>query len=352
MNLRGGYFLEKMIRPRSITVLCTYQCTAACKQCCFESSPRIKGGLDGDVIRSRISEAKISFPDLEFVIFSGGEAFLLKDELIGSVAHASSLGLKTRIVSNGFWAKRLDKARSICSRLSESGLNELNLSTGRDHQEFVPEESIINACEAAVQSDITVVLTVEIDTSDSACFISLRENFRIKNLLSSGKFKLINNFWMPFHRDAEVRVQAPDFESLRKGCSQIFDNMVVTPHDNLSACCGLTLEHIPEMRLGKNNGSNMAGLFLSQADDFMKFWIRTDGPYRIIEDVMGSDAPNYLKGVVHGCQACAILHKTPEIREKIREVYRDRIQDVMTRFALENATREIRLINMGVVNEA
>src|SRR3546814_7165156 len=53
------------IEPKNMTVLCTYQCTAACKQCCFESSPHIKGRLSGDVIRKRITEAHQAFPSIK-----------------------------------------------------------------------------------------------------------------------------------------------------------------------------------------------------------------------------------------------------------------------------------------------
>ena len=338
--------MDEMIRPNCLTILCTYQCTAACKQCCFESSPKIRGGLDGETIRKRISEAKQSFPNIGIVVFTGGEALLLKDELMKSIAHATELGLKTRVVSNGFWAKRQDGARKTSNNLAASGLYELNISTGRDHQQFVPEESVINASEAAVESGITTLVTVETDTNHSDCYKSLRKNTRIQALLKTRKFKIINNFWMPFHTDADARLQAPDMSILRTGCSQVFDNVVVTPHDNLSACCGLTLEHIPEMRLGKNDGANMQQMFLSQSDDFMKYWLRVAGPYKIIEDVMGDEAQKYLGGVVHGCQACAILHKTPEIRERIQETYQDHVRQIMTRFAIDNATRAIQNSNI------
>src|SRR3546814_15640143 len=136
------------IDPKNLTVLCTYQCTAACKQVCVESSPHIKGRLSGDVIRKRITEAHQAFPSIKVVVFSGGEAFLLKDELIKSVEHASSMGMSTRIVSNGSWAKRLVRAKEICNELKRAGLDELNISTGNDHQEFVPQESVVNEAES------------------------------------------------------------------------------------------------------------------------------------------------------------------------------------------------------------
>lgn len=333
--------MESHIEPRSMTVLCTYQCTAACKQCCFESSPKVKGRLDGSVIRARITEAHQAFPSIRVVVFSGGEAFLLKDELSECVAHAASLGLSTRIVSNGSWAKRPERAKALCEEMKRSGLHELNLSTGKDHQEFVPEESIINACEASIACNITTLVTIETDTKNSDCCTSLRSNPRIKELLKRKEFTLITNFWMPFHADASERKQTPDIAGLRKSCPQVFDNVVITPHDNLSACCGLTLEHIPEMRLAKNDGRNLGEMYRAQSDDFMKYWLKVEGPYSIIEKVMGDKAHTYLDGVVHMCQACAILHKTPEIRSEVIRQYPNNVSQIMTRFAVNNAVDKI-----------
>src|SRR3546814_17626992 len=86
------------IEPKNMTVLCTYQCTAACKQCCFESSPHIKGRLSGDVLRKRITEAHQALPSIKVGVFSGGEEFTLYDELINSCEHDSSMRLEERRV--------------------------------------------------------------------------------------------------------------------------------------------------------------------------------------------------------------------------------------------------------------
>ncbi len=70
---------ESLVSPHTLTILCTYTCTAACKQCCFESSPRVTGRLPLESILKRISEAHESFPDLRLVSFSGGEATIFID---------------------------------------------------------------------------------------------------------------------------------------------------------------------------------------------------------------------------------------------------------------------------------
>lgn len=327
--------MDSLISPKSMTVLCTYQCTAACRQCCFESNPSITGRLHSQTIQARILEAIQAFPDIRVVVFSGGEAFLLKEQLTECVAFATRHGLGTRVVTNGFWAKRIERAETISRAMSDAGLDELNISTGQDHQAFVPKEVVINAAISSVGAGIRTLITVETDAPESNCHTALLSDPRIGTLVRSGKLSVISNFWMPFHADAPARVQAPDIQGLRRGCKQVFDNIVITPHDNLSACCGLTLEHIPELRLGKNTGNNIRDDYLSQSQDFMKYWLIVDGPYTAIERIAGPHSEDLLRGVVHQCQACAILHRTPFLREEAVKQYPLLAKEVMTRFILD-----------------
>lgn len=269
--------------------------------------------------------------------FSGGEATLLKQDLFDAIAHAVSLGLLTRVVSNASWGKTEATASRTAEALSQSGLSELNISTGKDHQEWVPVESVINAARAAVDRGIFTLITVEADDEESSCLSFIAHDERIRHMLKTKSLSLQSNSWMPFRKDAGKRVQERNLAHMRVGCDQIFGNVVVTPHDNLSACCGLTLEHIPEMRLGRCDGNNMGSLYRAQMDDFLKFWIHVEGPYAIIERVMGEEGENILEDVVHICQACAILHKRPQVREAIEREYLSVVPEVMTRFHIKRA---------------
>lgn len=334
MSTDGLFASVELSLPHTLTVLCTYQCTAACSQCCFESSPRVKGRLSLDTILSRISEAKISFPGLRLVVFSGGEAFILKDDLYTAIAHCTSLGLMTRIVSNGSWGKSAAYAAKVVKSLIDAGIGEINLSTGLDHQAWVPLDSVVQAAAALCAAGVSTLITVESDTPESDCVGAVRRHPLVVQAAQTGRLRLQNNSWMPFSENAEERQRNFDRTELEAGCSQIFGNVVITPHDNLSACCGLTLEHIPEMRLGRNTGSNMRDLYGAQHDDFLKFWIHVDGPYTIVKRVLGDDAGPLLENVSHICQACAILHQTPAVRERLAEGYAQFVPEVMTRFAL------------------
>lgn len=328
------------VRPRSLTLLTTYQCTAACKQCCFESTPQVKGRLSRDALIERISSAKEAFPALTIVVFSGGESFLLKEDLYSAIEHATSLGLKTRIVTNASWGKRADRAAEVAAHLFSAGLSELNISTGSDHAEFVPPASVVNAAAACVSVGIYTLITVEKD-SDNFYFNAYAEDNVIRELLAQpDKFGLLTNVWMPFNSNAENRGAQKDLHQLRKGCDQVLDNVVVTPKNEISACCGLTHDRIPEMLLGAAPQSNPAALrdlYFSQLDDFLKIWIRVDGPYSIIEKLLGERSEELLSDVVHQCQACAVLHQNSELRRLLSTEYIKHLPQVLGKFRLITA---------------
>jgi len=265
---------------------------------------------------------------------------MLKDDLFASIAHCASDGLLTRVVSNGYWGKTPRTAQNTARKLQKAGLCELNLSTGRDHQEWVPVSSVINAAVAVADAGISCLITIETEGENTKRINEILQDPLIAPYIKSKAILVQSNSWMPFHEDAEDRQQKIDVASFQEGCGQIFGTVVVTPHDNLSACCGLTLEHIPEMRLGKNNGSNMESLYASQLEDFMKIWIHVDGPYSIIERVMGADSAQYLKNIVHSCEACSILHKNNRVRNAVQQRYHGYVPEVITRFKVAMAVRE------------
>lgn len=332
-----------MLSPRTLTILTTYRCTAACKQCCFESSPEVVGRLTLGQMIGRIDEARRDFKALQLVVFSGGEATLLKSDLHQAIRHCTDHGLMSRVVSNGSWGKGGRSARAMAKAFADAGLTELNISTGKDHQEFVPLASVIQGACAATDAGIPTLITIEADDADNARFREIAADPRVKTRVQSRLLNLQSNSWMPFKSDADARVQTVEKESLRGGCRQLFDNAVITPHHNLSACCGLTLEHIPEMRLGQCDGENLSALYNEQAEDFLKFWLRVDGPYSIIEEALGDEAGSVLDGVVHICQACAILHKDDRVKERVRQAAPNAAKAVMTRFHLDRAL-EARLV--------
>lgn len=320
--------------PDTVTILTTYRCNAACKQCCFESSPKVRGRLSLEDINSKIDEAVRCFPALKLIVFSGGESFLLKDDLYKAISHATQHGLMVRCVTNAFWGRTPTQAEAVARQLKLARVTEINISTGKDHQEWVPFKSVEHAAYALVQAGINTLVTIEQDTADSRCFKNSIESPILKEILlnNADLFSIQLNSWMPFHENYEERGQPAEFSKIDGGCKQIFHNIVITPYNEYSACCGLTFEHIPELKVGSLKKESLEALFERSISDFLKIWIHIDGPAGIMKKLFGPTVQADLDQVRHICQACAILHQHPAVRNAIRSRYQEFVPEVLGRF--------------------
>ena len=330
--------------PSTLTFLTTYRCNAQCTQCCFESNPNIAGQLTLNDMLLLLDEAVQSFPALKLVVFSGGECFLLADDLISTISAVHQRGLLSRCVSNGFWGKDPSRAKSTALRLRNAGVTEINFSTGLEHQQWVPLNSVLNATEALIAEGVNTLITVESDSATSSCFADLSEGLRSRGLSENPLVGVRCNSWMMFRAGGEARSNWGVSAAAYVGCDQVFDNVVVTPYKKLSACCGLTLEHINEMRLGDLNDDprrSVADMYWAQLDDFLKIWIHMDGPHKILEKLYGDGIRHELDKLVHKCHACALMHNNPEIRRRLSERHLEFVPDILNRFLSRTAVLEV-----------
>src|SRR5262249_4504743 len=143
--------------PKTLTLLVTYQCTAACSQCCFGCTPEKEGRIPQDRILAYIDQAA-QMGSVVNVVFSGGECFLLGNDLVEAVGRASQHGLSTRCVTNGYWATSMFAAERRLRPLVDAGLKELNISTGDFHLEYVPVDRVACGAIAAYQLGLGLAL--------------------------------------------------------------------------------------------------------------------------------------------------------------------------------------------------
>ncbi len=277
---------------------------------------------------------------------------MLKEQLFETIAYATGVGLGTRCVTNGYWGKTEKSARRIASRLKEVGLSEINISTGLDHQQWVPLESIVRCAVALDEIQIRTLITVEKDTNESVCWEAINTEPSIKVLLKkkSPLFSVVTNVWMPFWENSVLREDGKNIteRGVDQGCKQLFGNLVVTPHKVISACCGLTFEHIPEMRLGKYSDAPLKTYISDMADDFLKLWIHMDGPRAIAQAVLGDKRNARMEAAVHICQECAILHQDPEIIDAIKKRYREFMPEVIQRYLIRSFLSEAIPLSVAV----
>lgn len=313
-----------LIRPHTMSLITTHQCTAACDHCCFTCSPQINKAIPFERMVSLIEEAAQS-PSIRIVVFTGGECFLLGDRLNTLVEHATRLGLRTRCVSNGYWATSRDAAIKRIDGLAAAGLKELNLSTGSFHSQYVPVSRIVHAAYAAVNAGLLTVVNAEIYAESDFDIEQLTRHPDIADLCRTKRLVVQRNVWIENGGQANL-THAPESSRFREGnqagCVTAMNVLAVTPDQSLVACCGLHLEHIPELHLGSVADRTIQEVIESTPDDFLKIWIHVQGPERILEFVK-EHLPDYELPLSspHPCQTCLHLYKDERAKAIIRENY-------------------------------
>ncbi|WP_165856071.1 radical SAM protein [Marinobacter sp. JSM 1782161] len=313
--------LSERIGPETLTILPTYKCNAACRECCFCSNPSLTERLSREQIFGVIFKAQEAFQSLRHVVFSGGECFLLYDDLFDALSYCNELGLSTRCVTNGFWGKNPEKAERIAERVHGAGCLEINVSTGVEHQEWVSLDAVMNASLSLVTRGVRVVLTIEKDTATSQCVRRALEHDVFEQLISYPNFSYQVNTWMYFKEGHSDRGLVENREAIKGGCDQLLNNFVVTPKNLVSSCCGLTFEYMPEMILGSAEETDFMSLYRAQLDDYRKLAIRALGPYEMLESKYGEDRLSnaQLDRINHKCEACLMLHQFERENERLAE---------------------------------
>lgn len=86
--------------------------------------------------------------DVKMIVFTGGESTLLGEDLFRTIRYCTLNFLKTRLVTNAFWATSLERAQRYIEKFRSVGLTEINFSVDDYHEPFVPLENIRNAWQA------------------------------------------------------------------------------------------------------------------------------------------------------------------------------------------------------------
>jgi len=321
---------------RLLSIMPTYQCTAACDHCGTLSSPKDKTWLTREHFLSAIRQAHQG--DYAGVVFTGGEATLAGAMLLEGIRLASGLGMSTRVVTNAWWARKESKAAARVRDMRDAGLNELNLSTGDQHARFVPIENIITAATVSLRAGIPVSIMIE-STDKRVITRHVLESHvewrRMLRELPAAKPMVLESPWMPLEvdqvsaYDGGLAINSGNIAG-RTGCDSVLSNTTVHADGSVTACCGIASRIIPEMRIGRV--TDRGGL--AEADrvadrDFVKHWLRAEGPERILAWAASIDPSIEWEDMyAHRCHACVRMYSDSRVRQVISEHFREKIQDV------------------------
>lgn len=331
--------LFSILEPHTLSLITTDKCSSACKNCCFQCNMSKSNMMTFEEMKLYIDEVRSNFHSISTCVFTGGECSLLGDNLFDIVCYASEASLRCRIVTNAVWATSEKAAFVFLQKLKKSGLKELNISTGDEHQKWVDYNNIVYACQAAVSLDLLVVLTIESTPHSTFTSRSVREDIRLSDFIKTNRLKIKDSMWIEFDK-SEANLYRPNILN-NEACTNLFTTVTISPSGNLLACCGLTCNGSRYLNLGNIGEHSIRTLYEEQFDDLVKLWLYTHGPAKIQSFIckkkrMKDDSFRY----PHICSLCHHVLSAEGNMELIKRNINEILPTVLLRYTLLNKIKE------------
>ena len=301
------------MKIRYAAIMVTRKCNMSCRHCSVESNPHIKGQPSEEELRSLVDSLVEAGIDL--IQFTGGEPLLRGPLVLELMERAKAGGVKTTIVSNGFWGKKPARARETMKALLDAGLVRLALSYDRFHAEFQGPEPLLNILDAAEEFGqvVHINITRSLDDSDLDELVQpfrgrANTNLRFYDVQPVGLAKSLED---------ELRGQLEGFCS---ACEQI----TFADNGRVLACNGPSYFVPPESGLfvGEYRPDfNIAELLQKHRDDPILQTIRIDGPARlrdILLSLPGFENHPLQKNYSGMCELCVDLNRDGQAVEALR----------------------------------
>lgn len=271
-----------------------------------------------------------AYPDtITFLSLTGGECFLLGDDLKAIIKYGMLRGLHSSLISNGYWGRSYKRAVGILSELQAAGLWSIAFSTGEAHQKWVPMRSVRNAAVAAARLGLKCEVRVESRFGRTKWEQQISNDAPFRKLIEENKIRLEWWRWREYNNEINHGLNYPFRlrHSSSKPCDLLFRDIIITPYGDVLACCGLSTIRIPQMRLGNIDKEPVKVVYERAFQDALKAWLRREGPEAVLQYVYdNSDIKFHSFGP--NCSACNEIFRNPKIVALLNERYDDWIEKV------------------------
>lgn len=307
---------------RELVFSVTNRCTARCRDCpvVHEGRPPLSLSAD-DMIR--IMGDILPFGFLRLVVFTGGEPFLIGDDLKIAVEYAAHHGILTRIVTNAYWATTKEKAIEILQDLKQAGLTELNISCDDFHQEFVPLENIRNANDAALAIGLPLLFAYRknpggvIDRDYLSKYLGVELKKFVHGEDNPNNNVILDGVNIPIKSGRAQDCSGCADNSWMGPCESVLTRVVIAPDKRVQICCGIASSSIEELYIGTlYEDGNLIEILQNGNADLITNWLALEGPSSIQDFVRSKDREIDLPDTyVNRCHACNELFSRQDVRE-------------------------------------
>lgn len=313
---------------KSLAILTTYFCNAECDFC--ECGPNVKGKISLNDMINHINEA-YSLGTVGQVVFTGGEPTFLGDTLFKAISHANSLGMLTRVVTNGWWGKSAKRADYIVGQLQKAGLSEINISVDDLHQQWIPLKHVKNAFHGCLRAKLNCLIAhksykkakITKEYLENYFEVNLIDYVDNKEYSPDEQLRLISSGGIvPVGRKPTIPIKEDDllYSNCNRSCPAVLKDIVVDPEHNVLPCCGIVTKQLPELTLGNLKERRMIDILIDANKNLILNWIALEGPASIAKFIMSIDPSiKFKKKYVNECHLCNEILSRKEIRQLLHE---------------------------------
>lgn len=315
------------IPPHCVTLFTTFRCNAACENCCSGCRPGVGRTMTLDEMKYYIDTCIQAYPEsIRAVSLTGGECFLLGDDLDEIIRYAKQRGLDAILISNGFWGKSYSEATKRIESLKQSGLSSITFSVGEDHQHILPLKGCRNAAVAAARAGYNVSLRLEVDFAGrSSLLAKLEKDAPFMRLVNKRKIKIVGIKWRRFNNEIKHSQSHPwrvGPYGKSEPCNLLSGTIAITPYGDVLACVGIACTRIPALRLGNIWKQSVVDMYNSISADMLKVWIHRKGPQDVLQYVYENSKIRF-HNTGPSCDSCMEIFGNPKIIPFLKETYND-----------------------------
>lgn len=291
--------------PRELGIMYSRRCNISCRHCGIESSPEVTDCMGMEAARRIVIEAA-AIPQFAKMTFTGGEPLLYPRQHVELIQLCTDLGLDSRIVTNGFWARNPAHGRRLLKRLRDAGLGELNFSADRFHLEFMPADVTRTALDLAGDAGFVRIVSFVTNDVSKPPLDQFAELYGIdRSLLRDLRDSLSDTSGQPklelkpiyiyaggliglgrAAREAhELRLFAEAYFPDSLACGEIVNKPVVYPDGSFQACC-CAGGKVKAFTIGNAFESSIVTLYAAMESRIGFRFINSHGPkalYRLLK---------------------------------------------------------------------
>jgi hypothetical protein len=298
------------MQPSLFSIFLDYWCNFECKHCSVGSSPRTIMPMPREIL-DRAFEGLKDIPTAKVVVFTGGEPTLRLETLLEGIRMTKERGLRSRVVSNGWWASTPAKATEMVRKLRDAGLDELNTSYDDFHKPFAKFNRIVNLVRAAHEAGMLVGMGVIYE--DDADWDAPKVRSELCKGLGISADELAD--WVTILADHPAPtgtgsgLDVSELDAgirLDTGCGEVLKTVSLHPNGGVKVCCGHAQFYAKDLTAGNLHDEPLPQILQRAQGNLLYWWIHMLGPKRILQR-LGVEG-NY-SHICHACHELLTTHR-------------------------------------------